>query len=114
MSSLDTAVRQVATEAAKEAVRAELVADGALVSQRSSLAVVGIPPRTFLELLRRRDCPLDVVHLGKLRLVRREALLAWLERIGAPRRPEEPEADLDGADRVLVECGLRPVAGDAR
>ena len=43
-----------------------------MVSQLTILHVCGISPRVYLELLRADGCPLRVIKLGKLRLVRRQ------------------------------------------
>lgn len=79
-------------------------------SQKNSLELLGLPPRAFLELLRREDAP-EVTPVGRLRLVERETMLAFLR---AMRRRPAPAArgaeDLDGADRVLAEIGCLATA----
>lgn len=85
-----------------------------LVSQRSSLATLGIPPRNFLELVRRDDCPVRVQKLGKLRLVEVDAFKAWLRRLDDVTRAEDARAPRDAADEVLLELGLLPRAGGGR
>jgi hypothetical protein len=70
--------------------------------------VLGLPPRQFLELLRREDAP-PVKTVGKARLVRRDAMLVYIERLGAKVRSDDPEQKSDGADAVLREIGCAPV-----
>lgn len=82
-----------------------------LVSQKTSLAVLGIPPRAFLELVRSARFPLPVTRLGKLRLVRRDALVSWFE--GAARQAAERSPSA-GAGDVLQALGLRLVEGGGR
>ncbi len=93
-----------------------------LVSQRTVLHAVGIPPRVFLELVRAPGFPLDVVRVGKLRLVDRAAFVAWLRaRAAAPvdapaNDADHGEDDQDAAvDAVLAELNLeRKVPRTAR
>jgi hypothetical protein len=80
------------------------------VSQKTSLAVLGIDRRPFLAALPafRADGG-AVFELGRLRLVRREAFVAWLGlKATNPTRPEE-----DGAVSFVRELGLRVVEGGA-
>jgi hypothetical protein len=90
------------TTAAVEPSQAEYV------TQKTSLHVLGLPPRQFLELLRRQDAP-PVSVMGKLRMVRRDAMLAYVGRLGAKVRGEDAEQKSDGADAVLREIGCAPV-----
>ena len=77
-------------------------------SQRNCDAQLGIGRRSFLELLRRSGAP-PVTRVGSLRLVKRDAFLAYLERIRiAEEKRRVPESDLDGADGVLLELGCSP------
>lgn len=70
--------------------------------------LLGIGHRTYLELLRRPGAP-AVTKIGKLRLVKREEMLAFMERLRELERAREiPESELDGADRVLMEMGCAP------
>lgn len=80
-----------------------------MVSQRNSLATVGLPPRVFLELLRRADAP-PVTRIGKLRLVEREALVTWLQARSVTGRTRTEPAN-DSADAVLAELGLERIGG---
>ena len=59
----------------------------AMVSQRNVEAVVGVPAKAYLELLRRPGCPLVPVRVGGLRFVDREAFLAWLRALPAQPKP---------------------------
>lgn len=67
--------------------------------------LLGLGHRTFLELLRRPGAP-TVTRVGKLRLVKRAEMLAYMERLRelAPRAA----GAVDGADRVLLELGCAP------
>jgi hypothetical protein len=87
-----------------------------MVSQLTILHVCGISPRVYLELLRADGCPLRVIKLGKLRLVRRDELVAWLESLAgaAPPAPaddvqEAPAAqeDPDAIDDLVQGLGFR-------
>ena len=72
-----------------------------LVSQASSLAVLGIPPRRFLEIVRSPRFAGRVLRDGRLRLVRRVDLLDHLER----------ETD---AAREHNDCDEQPTTAPAR
>ena len=73
-----------------------------LVSQRTSLAVLGIPSRQFLELL--RDAPeLPVTRLGKLRLVPLDRLVMHLRAQAGRQQTSAADPPQDGADEVLAE-----------
>jgi hypothetical protein len=102
----------------------ELTAE--MLSQLTILHVCGISPRVYLELLRADGCPVRVIKLGKLRLVRREEFVGWLESLAAPPRtavefaeePPAPEEDPDAVDDWLQGLGFRrkraaPAATDA-
>lgn len=79
------------------------------VTQKNCMVVLGLTPRRFLELLRRDDAP-PVVAVGKIRMVRREAMLAYIARLGAQRRgAADHDQDPDGAESVLREIGCAPV-----
>ncbi len=81
-----------------------------LVSQRTAEAVLGIPRRSFLEAVRTFEAAGGVVlHLGKLRLVRRDAFIGWLRT-----RREQVAPEANGADALAAELGLRAVAGGRR
>jgi hypothetical protein len=71
------------------------------VTQKNCMQVVGLTARRFLELLRRDDAP-PVIAVGKVRMVRRDQLLAFLDRL---RRVTEPVVEADGAAEVLAEIG---------
>lgn len=78
------------------------------LTQKNCMHVLGLAPRQFLELLRREDAP-PVTAMGKVRLVRRDLMLVYLERLGAKVRGDDPEQESDGADAVLREIGCAPV-----
>ncbi|UQA59941.1 hypothetical protein [Polyangium aurulentum] len=70
----------------------------------------------YLELLRADGCPLRVIKLGKLRLVRRDELVAWLESLAGAGPPaagedvqEAPAAqeDPDAIDDLVQGLGFR-------
>lgn len=67
--------------------------------------LLGLRARQFLELLRRSDAP-PATKVGKLRLVRRDRMVDFLERLR--EREPKPVGELDGADRVLMELGCAP------
>jgi hypothetical protein len=55
------------------------------LSQKNVLAATGIPPRTFLELLRAPDFEIPITSIGKLRIVDRVRFVTWLTaRANAP------------------------------
>lgn len=82
-----------------------------LVSQETCERTLGLKRRTFLELLRRPDAP-PSSSIGKGRLVRRDAMVAFIERLGAKVRERVGEGhEVDGADAVLAEIGCAPVRG---
>lgn len=67
--------------------------------------LLGLPKRTYLELLRRPDAP-PVTRVGKLRLVARDDMIAYIQRL----REVAPKAvaELDDAERLLLEMGCAP------
>ncbi|MRG95454.1 hypothetical protein [Polyangium spumosum] len=86
-----------------------------MLSQLTVLAVCGISPRVYLGLLRTDACSVRVVKLGKLRLVRRDEFIGWLESLGEsapPTTKEEPSPtppadDPDTIDDLIRELGFR-------
>ncbi len=79
-----------------------------LVSQASSLAVLGIPPRRFLELVRSPRFAGRVLRDGRLRLVRRVDLISHLESETEAAR----EASNDGAEHPTTSTTTRPTLAD--
>ncbi|WP_104977819.1 hypothetical protein [Sorangium cellulosum] len=82
-----------------------------MLSQKNVEAVTGIPARIFLDTIRAPGFPLPVAKLGKLRLVQREAFVAYLQALAtqpAPRRDAEAEERTRVA-AVLASAGLEPV-----
>lgn len=71
------------------------------VSQHNSFDVLGLPRRPYLEVTRAfARAGGQVVHSGKLRLVRREEIVAYLASLAAPTA-----APASGADAVLAGLG---------
>ncbi|XXY52683.1 hypothetical protein WME91_16265 [Sorangium sp. So ce269] len=56
-----------------------------LLSQKNVESVTGIPARVFLDTIRSPGFPLQIMKLGKLRLVRREAITAPSQKWSSPR-----------------------------
>lgn len=69
-----------------------------LLSQRNVLAMTGIPPKAFLQVIRAPGCTLEVIRLGKLRLVERAPFLAWLRSHSGATRELGPANDAPAAD----------------
>ncbi|WP_437721665.1 hypothetical protein [Sorangium sp. So ce861] len=70
-----------------------------------------IPARVFLDTIRAPGFPLPVAKLGKLRLVRREVFVAYLQALGGDRAPRRAPAEDErtGVAAVLAAAGLEPV-----
>ncbi|WP_437953396.1 hypothetical protein WME98_24000 [Sorangium sp. So ce296] len=83
-----------------------------MLSQKNVEAVTGIPARVFLDTLRAPGFRLPVTKLGKLRLVEREAFVAYLRALaGEPASRRTAEADeRTRVAAVLAAAGLEPVA----
>ncbi|AGP40268.1 hypothetical protein [Sorangium cellulosum] len=86
-----------------------------MLSQKNVEAVTGIPARVFLDTIRAPGFPLPVTKLGKLRLVPREAFVAYLrarnEEPASPRRLLVPRARRPGRAAGRSRCASR---GSAR
>ncbi|WP_437592892.1 hypothetical protein [Sorangium sp. So ce1000] len=82
-----------------------------MLSQKNVESVTGIPARVFLDTIRAPGFPLRVTKLGKLRLVQREAFVAYLEGLaGDPASRRDAEADeRTRVAAVLAAVGLEPV-----
>ena len=79
-----------------------------LVSQANVDAVVGLPGRTYLELLRRPDCSVKITRLGKLRIVHRVEFLAWLRTLpSAPPSNDPSEGSGAGLEALAEEFDLK-------
>lgn len=78
--------------------------DVAYYSQENCI-LLGLRKRKFLEILRRTDAP-PVIQEGKLRLVAKADMIAYLERL----RNVQPKAvaELDDAERLLLSMGCAP------
>ena len=80
------------------------------LSQRNILATEGIPPRQYLETLRRPDFDVPITTLGKLRLVDRAAFVAWIRARAVSKPAPEPAndaAELDDVSRAMIASGGR-------
>ncbi|KYF72504.1 hypothetical protein BE15_09415 [Sorangium cellulosum] len=82
-----------------------------MLSQKNVEAVTGIPARVFLDTTRAPGFALPVTKLGKLRLVQREAFVAYLRMLAsAPELRRDAEADeRTRVDAVLAAAGLESV-----
>ncbi|XYH94643.1 hypothetical protein ACMHYB_43485 [Sorangium sp. So ce1128] len=82
-----------------------------MLSQKNVESVTGIPARVFLDTIRSPGFPLQVTKLGKLRLVRREAFIAYLQALASHRAPRRAPAEDErtGVAAVLAAAGLEPV-----
>lgn len=73
--------------------------------------LLGLKKRAFLRLLREPDAP-PVVEVGKRRLVKREHMFRFLDRLSVARSSSPSSspkpADLDGPDQILAELGCLP------
>ena len=80
-----------------------------MVSQKNVEAVTGIPPHVYLEEIRSPRFPLPVIKLGKLRLVKRVDLLAYLDSLASGpglTREDDARTDDEELDDLLAEVGL--------
>lgn len=77
-----------------------------LVSQRTSEAVLSLPPEVFLGLVREAGCPAPI-KVGRLRLVDRAAFVAWLKS-RKPANQGQPEGVNEGVDdnAIAASWGL--------
>jgi len=83
-----------------------------MISQRNVEAVIGIHARVYLEEIRSPNFPLPVVKLGKLRLVKRAAFVAYLESLASGpglARTRVEDVDEDTVAEVLAEVGFAPL-----
>ncbi len=84
-----------------------------MISQRNVESVTGIPARVYLEEIRSPSFPVPVVKLGKLRLVKRAAFVAYLESLatgpGLARTRAEGTVGDDAVAGVLAEVGFAPL-----
>ncbi|WP_437625527.1 hypothetical protein [Sorangium sp. So ce1151] len=83
-----------------------------MLSQKNVETVTGIPARVFLDTIRAPAFPLLITKLGKLRLVQREAFIAYLRSLAsepASRRTTEADERTRVA-AVLASAGLETVS----
>jgi hypothetical protein len=93
-----------------------------MISQVTVEHVLGVPSRTYLELLRERDCPVAVTSVGKLRLVDRSLFRGWLEARGktnraaaATKMPSPEDDDLLSVDeQTRLGIKLSPTVAKGR
>ncbi len=84
--------------------RIEQAAPPVLISQRTALSCLGFSPRDFLEAAREyAQQGGEVLARGKLRLVQREAFVAWLRTSSSATAKRRPSAmtELDALEREL-------------
>ncbi|CAN96249.1 hypothetical protein predicted by Glimmer/Critica [Sorangium cellulosum So ce56] len=75
-----------------------------MLSQKNVESVTGIPARVFLDTIRAPGFPLPVTKFGKLRLIQREAFVAYLQALACdPASRRSAEAD----ERTRVAAGLK-------
>ncbi|MDC0685944.1 hypothetical protein [Sorangium atrum] len=82
-----------------------------MLSQKNVESVTGIPARVFLDTIRAPGFPLLITKLGKLRLVQREAFVAYLRAL-ASEPASRRASDADERTRVaavLASAGLESV-----
>jgi hypothetical protein len=86
-----------------------------LLSQRNVEQVVGVPPESYLKMLRAPDFSPTIIVDGKLRMVRREDFVAWLEKHRAApmrvRTTQKKGAADDDVAAIAAELGLTPGRG---
>jgi hypothetical protein len=83
-------------------------AAASMVSQKTSLGVLGMPPRIYLEILPQFIADgHEVVSVGKLRMVSREKFEHWL-RVRDADRASGVEAKQSKVPGVWGELGLVP------
>jgi hypothetical protein len=82
-----------------------------MLSQKNVESVTGIPARVFLDRIRAPGFPLLITKLGKLRLVQREAFVAYLRALASePASRHTTEADeRTRVAAVLASAGLESV-----
>ena len=94
--------------------RSQIVERPRAVTQRTSLAVLGLAPREYLATIRAyRSAGGTGIDVGRSRVAIVDDLLAWLARRSAAAQmataaPRDPQAELG------AELGLRVVAGGRR
>lgn len=77
------------------------------VSQKTSEAILGLPRRDFLALVREfRDAGGDVIEAGKLRLVEADHFVRWLRERSRAVQPEARAEQLDEVDTYAAALGL--------
>jgi hypothetical protein len=91
-----------------------------LVHQENVEATLGLPQRTYLELLRRRDCSVKIRRAGKLRVVSRVEFLEWFraqpdaEPANTGSNPPEERGDNLEALSEEFNLGVTPAPSGRR
>lgn len=104
---LAATIRDIAADTARKTTRELIAPDTLYVSQRTAEAILGMHARAYLDLVRRPDCPVEILRVGKLRLAELAPFVAWLRVLGLHSAAESPEPEHDSEDRFLAELGLR-------
>ena len=92
----------------------------AMLSQLNIEREIGMPARTFLEMIRAPGFPVSVKCVGKLRLVHREDFVAYLDTLtaGPPsntsRAPNDARGNADEVEDLLREMGYERTAKPVR
>lgn len=83
-----------------------------LLTQRNVEAATGIPARRFLEMVRAPGFPLAVTREGKLRIVDRQAFVAFVrdKATAPPASAPANDAAPDPVAELAAEMGMRPVS----
>lgn len=75
------------------------------ISQRTVEREFGIDARRYLGIIGEPGCTLEVIHVGKLRLVNRRAFIEYLRTRGSVST--RPTPSTDGLDALRGRLGLR-------
>lgn len=75
-----------------------------LISQRTVERELGIDARRYLAIITEPGCTLDVIRVGKLRLVNR---VAFIEYLRARENVSTRRPSADGLDELRERLGLR-------
>ena len=89
----------------------------AMLSQLNVEHELGMPPRTYLEMIRAPGFPVSVKCVGKLRFVHREDFIAHLDTLTArPPSNGSPKGEegADDVEAVLQEMGYERVSASKK
>lgn len=87
-------------------LRTPLTCTAALVSQLTSLALLGVDPRRYLDVVV-PACRPDVIHVGRLRLVELSRAVEVLRSMAAADAPASGETDDDDDQLTTPDAVLR-------